>query len=522
MPPEYGFYAVIGALVVYAAGGHQPAPGGRARAGDGDPGRDGRRGHRRRRPRAVRRAHGGARAGGRRRSACWARPLRLGFIASVLSKPVLVGYITGVGLTLLSSQIAGLHRAWRSRPATSSRGSRAGPRVRRGRPGDPRGRRWARWRSCWPCAAGPRRAGRPRGRRRGDAVVWLVSPRGRRWSRWSAPSPRASRRPGCPRSSLDDLADLLPVAAGIALVGFTDNVLTARSVADRHGYRIDPNQELLALGLTNLTSGLSQGFPVSSSASRTAVPASLGAGPSWSSLVAAALVVATPWCCWPGARRDSPGRPGRGHRRRRAGDHRRPRVPGPVAVSRQEAAPGRWPPLGVIVLRRADGGAASRSRCRSWSPWAASPGPTTRSWATSRVWTAGWRSTPTRTRSPSRACWSTASTRRCSSSTPTASAAGCRRCWWTNPGERGVAGARLRGHRRRWTRPPSTHSAELLEEPTGLGIGVVAVARANDAVVTRLRRAGLLEPSGPVRNFATINAAVRAFRQRSDTPSSSG
>ena len=39
----------------------------------------------------------------------------------------------------------------------------------------------------------------------------------------------------------------------VALVGYTDNVLTARSLAGRHGYRIDPNQELLALGLTNLT-----------------------------------------------------------------------------------------------------------------------------------------------------------------------------------------------------------------------------------------------------------------------------
>jgi MFS superfamily sulfate permease-like transporter len=77
--------------------------------------------------------------------------------------------------------------------------------------------------------------------------------------------------PGLPDVSMSDLVQLLP-AAGIALVGYTDNVLTARSLASRRGYRIDANQELLALGLSNLTSGLSQGFPVSSSASRAAVP----------------------------------------------------------------------------------------------------------------------------------------------------------------------------------------------------------------------------------------------------------
>ncbi len=68
-------------------------------------------------------------------------------------------------------------------------------------------------------------------------------------------------------------------------------MLTARSIAGRHGYRIDANQELLALGLTNLSSGLSQGFPISSSASRTAVPASLGSRTQLVSLVAAAFVV---------------------------------------------------------------------------------------------------------------------------------------------------------------------------------------------------------------------------------------
>jgi MFS superfamily sulfate permease-like transporter len=99
--------------------------------------------------------------------------------------------------------------------------------------------------------------------------------------------------PQVPDVSLADLGRLVPVAAGIALVGYSDNILTARSIAARHGYRIDANQELWALGLTNLTAGLSQGFPVSSSASRTAVPASLGSKTQLVSLLAAVFVVAT-------------------------------------------------------------------------------------------------------------------------------------------------------------------------------------------------------------------------------------
>jgi MFS superfamily sulfate permease-like transporter len=94
-----------------------------------------------------------------------------------------------------------------------------------------------------------------------------------------------------PDVSAADFGALVPVAAGIALVGFTDNLLTARSIAARRGQRIDPNQELLALGLTNLTSGLSRGFPVSSSASRTAVPASLGSTTQLVSIIAAGFVV---------------------------------------------------------------------------------------------------------------------------------------------------------------------------------------------------------------------------------------
>ncbi len=84
---------------------------------------------------------------------------------------------------------------------------------------------------------------------------------------------------------------LLSAAVGIALVGYSDNVLTARAFAARGGYRIDANQELLALGAVNLGNGLMQGFPVSSSGSRTAIGDSLGSRSQLFSLVAFLVVL---------------------------------------------------------------------------------------------------------------------------------------------------------------------------------------------------------------------------------------
>jgi sulfate permease, SulP family len=100
---------------------------------------------------------------------------------------------------------------------------------------------------------------------------------------------------GLPRLSIPSfptqLPDLLASALGIAIVGYSDNVLTARSFAARHHYSIDPNQELLALGLANVGAGLVQGFPVSSSGSRTVIGDNLGSKTQLFSLVAMGVVI---------------------------------------------------------------------------------------------------------------------------------------------------------------------------------------------------------------------------------------
>jgi high affinity sulfate transporter 1 len=80
-----------------------------------------------------------------------------------------------------------------------------------------------------------------------------------------------------PSVSADHLGALVAGAIGIALVSFADTSVLSRTFAIRGGYRVDPNQELVALGAANVAAGLFQGFSVSSSSSRTPVAEAAGA-----------------------------------------------------------------------------------------------------------------------------------------------------------------------------------------------------------------------------------------------------
>lgn len=89
----------------------------------------------------------------------------------------------------------------------------------------------------------------------------------------------------------DDLNNLAAVAVGITIVGFADTIATARSFAMKDGSKIDGNAELRAMGIYNIGSAMTQGFPVSSSASRTALGYLIGARTQMYSLVALVGVV---------------------------------------------------------------------------------------------------------------------------------------------------------------------------------------------------------------------------------------
>jgi SulP family sulfate permease len=73
-----------------------------------------------------------------------------------------------------------------------------------------------------------------------------------------------------------DLAALAPAAVAIAFLAFSDGILLAQTFAEKNGYEVRPNRELVALGSANILAGLWQGFPVSASQSRTSIVDSSG------------------------------------------------------------------------------------------------------------------------------------------------------------------------------------------------------------------------------------------------------
>jgi sulfate permease, SulP family len=105
--------------------------------------------------------------------------------------------------------------------------------------------------------------------------------------------PQGLPQPRVPQLGSIDLWQLLPAALGVAVVAYSDNVLTGRAFALRRRERIGSNQEFLAVGGANVAAGLFQGFPVSSSGSRTAIADSMGARTQLHSLVSMVLVLAT-------------------------------------------------------------------------------------------------------------------------------------------------------------------------------------------------------------------------------------
>ena len=105
--------------------------------------------------------------------------------------------------------------------------------------------------------------------------------------------PRGLPPASIPDFSTIDFSTLLPAALGVTIVAYTDNVVTARAFAARRREEIDARQEFLALGAANLGAGLFSGFPVSSSGSRTVIGDTMGSRTQLYSLVAAAILLLT-------------------------------------------------------------------------------------------------------------------------------------------------------------------------------------------------------------------------------------
>jgi len=93
-----------------------------------------------------------------------------------------------------------------------------------------------------------------------------------------------------PTVPLTDLGLLFAGALGIALVSLTDTISTASAFAGRRGEDVDGNREMIGIGAANVAAGLFQGFPVSTSGSRTAVAEQNGARSQVTGLVGAGAV----------------------------------------------------------------------------------------------------------------------------------------------------------------------------------------------------------------------------------------
>src|SRR3954471_14954234 len=88
-------------------------------------------------------------------------------------------------------------------------------------------------------------------------------------------------------------SDIVPILTGgiaVALVAFADTSVLSRTFAARSGIRVDPNQEMIGLGAANLAAGLFQGFPISSSSSRTPGAEAAGAKTQLTGVIGAVVV----------------------------------------------------------------------------------------------------------------------------------------------------------------------------------------------------------------------------------------
>ena len=216
--------------------------------------------------------------------------LRLGFVADLLSRPVLVGYMAGVGLIMIAGQLGRVtavpvtgesffaqvlsfaHGLGRIQLATIMVAASVLIFL-------------VLVRSRWPHGPGPLLAvGLATAavavfglRHHGISVVGSI--------------PAALPSPALPGLHPHDLQVLLLPAFSVLLVAFSDDVLTARAFG-RPGEEIQANQELLALCAANAGSSVLHGFPVSSSGTRTAIGITAGSKTQVYSLVAAAATLA--------------------------------------------------------------------------------------------------------------------------------------------------------------------------------------------------------------------------------------
>ena len=225
-------------------------------------------------------------------AACFllARVLRLGWIADYFSRPVLIGYLHGVAVTLVIAQLGKLLGL--DIDAT-----------------EPLGRLWEVIRelgdvSGITLAVSIASLAAMFGLRRflpivPGALVVVVGAIGASWALDLAahgvatvgPVASGLPRPSVPTPPLGDIVKLVPAAFGLFLVSFADEILTARAFAGKRRETVRASQELLTMGAANAAAGFTQAFSVGASGARTAVNDAMGARTQIAGLFAAGSIV---------------------------------------------------------------------------------------------------------------------------------------------------------------------------------------------------------------------------------------
>ena len=93
-----------------------------------------------------------------------------------------------------------------------------------------------------------------------------------------------------PKIHASDISELVPTAFACFFLAYAEAISTARSFAQKHGYDIDPDQELTALGACNVAAGMAQGFPVAGGMSQTAIN-DMGGASTPASLIVTSIAV---------------------------------------------------------------------------------------------------------------------------------------------------------------------------------------------------------------------------------------
>jgi len=116
-----------------------------------------------------------------------------------------------------------------------------------------------------------------------------------RLDRWGVPIvgqvPKGLPIFSLPALSVDSFRLLFPSALTILFVGFMESISVAKTIAAKEKYKIDSNQELKGLGLSNIAASFFSAYPVTGGFSRTAVNYEAGARTSLASVISAALII---------------------------------------------------------------------------------------------------------------------------------------------------------------------------------------------------------------------------------------